>query len=59
MGDCASVRREVLIAVASDPFELLARALEQAGSVIAGIKEEQAELPTPCSSWDVVRWSIM
>ncbi len=49
----------MLIAVASDPFELLARALEQAGSVIAGIKEEQAELPTPCSSWDVVRWSIM
>ncbi|WP_449061886.1 TIGR03086 family metal-binding protein [Planomonospora algeriensis] len=32
---------------------LLSRALEQTGAVIAGIRPEQAALPTPCRSWDL------
>jgi len=36
-----------------DPLNLLARALDQAGSLIAGTAEDQADLPTPCRSWDV------
>jgi uncharacterized protein (TIGR03086 family) len=31
----------------------LARALDQAGAVIAGVRPDQATLPTPCRSWDV------
>jgi uncharacterized protein (TIGR03086 family) len=38
---------------ASDPFALLAGALDQAGSVIARTKPDQASLPTPCSGWDL------
>ena len=37
----------------TDPLSLLARALDQAGAVLAGVREEQAHLPTPCRSWDV------
>ncbi|MGI8328466.1 TIGR03086 family metal-binding protein [Actinomadura scrupuli] len=35
------------------PIDLLARALDQAGTVIARVRPEQAALPTPCRSWDV------
>jgi uncharacterized protein (TIGR03086 family) len=35
------------------PLELLARALDQAGAVLAAVREDQAGLPTPCRSWDV------
>lgn len=38
---------------ASDPFALLARALDQTGSLIARTKPDQASLPTPCSGWDL------
>ncbi|MFI6320073.1 TIGR03086 family metal-binding protein [Nonomuraea sp. NPDC050556] len=32
---------------------LLARALDQTGTLIAAITPSQADLPTPCASWDV------
>jgi uncharacterized protein (TIGR03086 family) len=38
---------------ASDPFALLARALDQTGSVIAHTTPDQASLPTPCNGWDL------
>jgi uncharacterized protein (TIGR03086 family) len=37
----------------AEPLALLARAVDQAGEVIAGIPKEQAVLPTPCRSWTV------
>ena len=37
----------------SDPIALLSRALDQTGTLIGGVRPEQAGLPTPCSSWDV------
>ena len=37
----------------NDPLSLLARAIDQAGAVIAGTRDDQAHLPTPCQSWDV------
>jgi uncharacterized protein (TIGR03086 family) len=36
-----------------DPLALLERALDQAGDLIDGVRPDQANLPTPCSSWDV------
>ena len=36
-----------------DLVEALGRALDQTGRVIAGVKSDQAALPTPCQSWDV------
>jgi uncharacterized protein (TIGR03086 family) len=38
---------------AADPVDMLSRALDQTGAVLAGIHPSQAELPTPCLSWDV------
>lgn len=38
---------------ATPPLDLLARALDQAGAVLAAVGEEQAGQPTPCRSWDV------
>jgi uncharacterized protein (TIGR03086 family) len=38
---------------ASDPLGLLARAIEQCGSLVSRVRPEQADLPTPCSEWDV------
>jgi uncharacterized protein (TIGR03086 family) len=43
---------------ASDNIELLRRALDQMGEVIAAVGPDQATLPTPCSGWvvqDLVR----
>jgi uncharacterized protein (TIGR03086 family) len=37
----------------SDRLALLARALDQAGAIVARVEPEQAALPTPCRSWDV------
>jgi uncharacterized protein (TIGR03086 family) len=37
----------------TDHRELLDRAIDQAGGVIAGISPDQAALPTPCTAWDV------
>jgi uncharacterized protein (TIGR03086 family) len=34
-------------------IELVARALDQAGVVVAKVRPEQAGLPTPCAEWDV------
>ena len=34
-------------------LDLLSRAVEQTGATIAGVKPEQATLPTPCTEWDV------
>ena len=35
------------------PFDLLARALKQAGDLIATVTPEQAALSTPCTEWDL------
>jgi uncharacterized protein (TIGR03086 family) len=37
----------------SDPLSVLVRAVGQAGDLVAGVKPEQADLPTPCRSWNV------
>lgn len=34
-------------------IELVVRALDQAGVVVAKVRPEQAGLPTPCAEWDV------
>jgi len=36
-----------------NPLQLLERALDQCGEVIAAISSNQAEWPTPCSEWNV------
>ncbi|HVT68945.1 MAG TPA: TIGR03086 family metal-binding protein [Trebonia sp.] len=37
----------------NDPRELFRRAAAQTGTVIAAIRPEQADLPTPCTDWAV------
>ncbi len=37
----------------ANPIDRLSRALDQAGAIIAGVRPDQAALPTPCASWDV------
>jgi len=37
----------------TDPLTLLSSALDQTGTIIASIREDQQRLPTPCRSWDV------
>jgi len=37
----------------SEWIDRLARAIDQAGNAISGIRPQQATLPTPCRSWDV------
>ena len=37
----------------TDPVTLLSIALDQAGAIMAGIRDDQQHLPTPCRSWDV------
>jgi uncharacterized protein (TIGR03086 family) len=37
----------------NEPLTLLSHALEQAGDVLAGVREDQQHLPTPCRSWTV------
>ena len=39
--------------VTSDPVDLLSAALDQTDAIIAGLREDQRHLPTPCRSWDV------
>ncbi|GII61080.1 TIGR03086 family protein [Sphaerisporangium krabiense] len=41
------------MAASEDQIALLGRALDQTGALIAGIRPEEAGLPTPCRSWDV------
>jgi uncharacterized protein (TIGR03086 family) len=38
---------------AAPSLELLERALDQAGTIIARVRPDQASLPTPCTEWDV------
>src|SRR4051794_31507612 len=38
---------------ADDPLDLLASALKQNCEIISRIRPDQANLPTPCSEWDV------
>jgi uncharacterized protein (TIGR03086 family) len=37
----------------TDRLDLLARALDQTGALVAATRPDQAALPTPCRSWDV------
>ncbi len=39
----------------SDSLIVLSRALDQAGDVLAAVRADQLELPTPCSDWDVAQ----
>src|SRR5437588_5714337 len=39
--------------VSTEPVALLSRTLEQVVTVIARVRPEQAQLPTPCRSWDL------
>jgi uncharacterized protein (TIGR03086 family) len=41
------------MAASDEPIVLLSRALDQVGGLIAGVRPEQANWPTPCRSWDV------
>jgi uncharacterized protein (TIGR03086 family) len=41
------------MATSDNLVALMARALDQTGAIIAAIQPEQANLPTPCRSWDV------
>ena len=36
-----------------DPVRLLARAQEWTGDIVAGVREEDLQKPTPCPEWDV------
>jgi uncharacterized protein (TIGR03086 family) len=38
---------------ATDPFRLLARAIEQSAALVARVRPDHAGLPTPCREWDV------
>jgi len=38
---------------ANDPLGLLDRAIAQTGAIVAGVRADQAGLPTPCSEFDV------
>ncbi|RKR92405.1 uncharacterized protein (TIGR03086 family) [Micromonospora pisi] len=38
-----------------EPLALLASALDQVGEVLAGVGDEQQDLPTPCRSWTVAQ----
>jgi uncharacterized protein (TIGR03086 family) len=36
-----------------DTIDLLSRALDQTGTIVAGIRPDQMDLPTPCTDWNV------
>jgi uncharacterized protein (TIGR03086 family) len=36
-----------------ESLDELTRAVEQTGTIVAGVRSEQAELPTPCPDWNV------
>ncbi|MFI6761863.1 TIGR03086 family metal-binding protein [Micromonospora sp. NPDC050417] len=38
-----------------EPLALLTSALDQVGEVLAGVGDEQQDLPTPCRSWTVAQ----
>lgn len=38
-----------------ESLDALTRALDQAGEVLADVRDEQLTLPTPCGDWDVAR----
>lgn len=37
----------------NDPRDLFGRAAAQTESIIAAVRQDQADLPTPCAEWDV------
>ena len=37
--------------VDNEPLALLSRALDQVGEILAGVRDDQQALPTPCRSW--------
>ncbi len=39
----------------NESLAALTRALDQAREVLAGVRQEQLTLPTPCGDWDVAR----
>jgi uncharacterized protein (TIGR03086 family) len=39
--------------VSADPVAVLSRALDQVAALIARVGPDQAQLPTPCKSWDL------
>ncbi|KRF19748.1 hypothetical protein ASG90_20160 [Nocardioides sp. Soil797] len=39
----------------TDSIPLLARALDQAGDVLAAVREDQLDAPTPCDDWSVAQ----
>ena len=41
------------MAASRDPIDALGRALDQAGTVLARARREDATKPTPCAGWDV------
>jgi uncharacterized protein (TIGR03083 family) len=41
------------VTAANDRLSQLSLALDQTGAVISRVRPDQAELPTPCRSWDV------
>lgn len=43
------------MATATEPLALLSLALDQVGEVLARVRVEQEDLPTPCRSWTVAR----
>jgi uncharacterized protein (TIGR03086 family) len=51
------VEAGIMTAAQSDPVELLARALDQAGNVLEGVRAGQRGLATPCRSWTVAQLS--
>src|SRR4051794_28967150 len=46
-------RRSKEKAVMSDQIELVARATELTANVVAGVKPDQLDSPTPCTEWTV------
>lgn len=41
--------------VDNEPLAVLSRALDQVGEVLAGVRDDQQDLPTPCRSWTVAQ----
>jgi uncharacterized protein (TIGR03086 family) len=43
------------MSVAANPVQVLSRAFDQTGAVVAAVTPDQYDLPTPCAAWDVRR----
>jgi uncharacterized protein (TIGR03086 family) len=49
----AGPQKEAAVASSANPLARLARALDQAGAVMAGVDESDLDAATPCRSWTV------